>query len=93
MLTNDRVYVDVHVLQTVPPSCVNRDDTEALKLPYTVVQSGQGYRLKAGKAMQTCSRISFPLKSGRPHQAHRKMVSDAISSKADPTPKKWLFKY
>ncbi|MEI3551559.1 MAG: type I-E CRISPR-associated protein Cas7/Cse4/CasC [Acutalibacteraceae bacterium] len=20
-------YVDIHVLQTVPPSCVNRDDT------------------------------------------------------------------
>ena len=22
-----RLYVDFHVLQTVPPSCVNRDDT------------------------------------------------------------------
>ena len=21
------IYVDFHVLQTVPPSCVNRDDT------------------------------------------------------------------
>ena len=22
-----RLYVDFHVLQTVPPSCINRDDT------------------------------------------------------------------
>lgn len=23
---NKRLYVELHVLQTVPPSCVNRDD-------------------------------------------------------------------
>ena len=27
MSKNNNLYVDVHVLQTVPPSCVNRDDT------------------------------------------------------------------
>ena len=27
MTTNKRLYVDFHVIQTVPPSCVNRDDT------------------------------------------------------------------
>ena len=37
MLTNDRVYVDVHVLQTVPPSCVNRDDTGS---PKTAIYGG-----------------------------------------------------
>ncbi|MCR5123168.1 MAG: type I-E CRISPR-associated protein Cas7/Cse4/CasC [Ruminococcus sp.] len=26
-MDNQRFYVDIHVLQTVPPSCVNRDDT------------------------------------------------------------------
>lgn len=31
MKTNDRLYLDVHVLQTVPPSCVNRDDTGSPK--------------------------------------------------------------
>ncbi len=25
-MTNDRLYVDFHIIQTVPPSCVNRDD-------------------------------------------------------------------
>ncbi|MBQ6666089.1 MAG: type I-E CRISPR-associated protein Cas7/Cse4/CasC, partial [Synergistaceae bacterium] len=27
MHSNKRLYVDFHVIQTVPPSCVNRDDT------------------------------------------------------------------
>ncbi len=35
--TNDRLYVDVHVLQTVPPSCVNRDDTGS---PKTAIYGG-----------------------------------------------------
>lgn len=26
-MSNERLYVDFHVVQTVPPSCVNRDDT------------------------------------------------------------------
>ena len=32
-----RQYVDFHVLQTVPPSCVNRDDTGS---PKTAVYGG-----------------------------------------------------
>lgn len=32
-----RLYVDFHVLQTVPPSCVNRDDTGS---PKTAVYGG-----------------------------------------------------
>ena len=32
-----RLYVDFHVLQTVPPSCVNRDDTGS---PQTAVYGG-----------------------------------------------------
>lgn len=30
-MNNQRVFIDVHVLQTVPPSCVNRDDTGSPK--------------------------------------------------------------
>lgn len=36
-MENNRLYVDVHVLQTVPPSCVNRDDTGS---PKTAVYGG-----------------------------------------------------
>ncbi len=28
---NNNIYVDIHVIQTVPPSCVNRDDTGSPK--------------------------------------------------------------
>jgi len=37
MSQEKRIYVDVHVLQTVPPSCVNRDDTGS---PKTAVYGG-----------------------------------------------------
>lgn len=37
MKTDKKLYVDVHVLQTVPPSCVNRDDTGS---PKTAVYGG-----------------------------------------------------
>lgn len=30
-MNNCKLYVDFHVLQTVPPSCVNRDDTGSPK--------------------------------------------------------------
>jgi CRISPR system Cascade subunit CasC len=33
----DRVYIDLHVIQTVPPSCVNRDDTGS---PKTAIYGG-----------------------------------------------------
>ena len=33
----NRCYLDVHVLQTVPPSCVNRDDTGS---PKTAIYGG-----------------------------------------------------
>ena len=31
MIMSDRMYIDFHVIQTVPPSCVNRDDTGSPK--------------------------------------------------------------
>ena len=37
MNDNSKLYVDVHVLQTVPPSCINRDDTGS---PKTAVYGG-----------------------------------------------------
>ena len=30
-MTKNHLYIDIHVLQTVPPSCVNRDDTGSPK--------------------------------------------------------------
>lgn len=31
MDSKKRIYLDIHILQTIPPSCVNRDDTGSLK--------------------------------------------------------------
>ena len=36
-MNSNRVYIDFHVIQTVPPSCVNRDDTGS---PKTAVYGG-----------------------------------------------------
>lgn len=36
-MMSQRIYVDVHIIQTVPPSCVNRDDTGS---PKTAVYGG-----------------------------------------------------
>jgi len=37
MKNSKKLYVDIHVLQTVPPSCVNRDDTGS---PKTAIYGG-----------------------------------------------------
>ncbi len=34
MNNSERLYVDVHAIQTIPPSCVNRDDTGSPKTAY-----------------------------------------------------------
>ena len=31
---NDRLYVDIHVIETLPPSCVNRDDLGSPKTAF-----------------------------------------------------------
>ncbi|MCL2111326.1 MAG: type I-E CRISPR-associated protein Cas7/Cse4/CasC [Clostridiales bacterium] len=36
-MSNSKMYIDFHVIQTVPPSCVNRDDTGS---PKTAVYGG-----------------------------------------------------
>lgn len=44
------MYVDLHVLQTVPPSCVNRDDTGSPKRPYMVAWYVHEYLARHGNA-------------------------------------------
>lgn len=36
-MKQNNIYVDIHVLQTVPPSCVTVMILEVRKLPFTVV--------------------------------------------------------
>ena len=46
---NKRLYVDFHILQTVPPSCINRDDTGS---PKTAVYGAPRPGILAG--MEAC---------------------------------------
>lgn len=56
MKGNDRLYVDIHVLQTVPPSCVNRDDTGA---PKTAVYGGTTRARVSSQSWKRAVRMMF----------------------------------
>ncbi|MBN1891898.1 MAG: type I-E CRISPR-associated protein Cas7/Cse4/CasC [Clostridiales bacterium] len=56
MKTEKRLFVDVHVLQTVPPSCVNRDDTGS---PKTAVYGGVVRARVSSQCWKRAMRIMF----------------------------------
>ena len=56
MKTNERLYVDVHVLQTVPPSCVNRDDTGS---PKTAIYGGVPRSRVSSQCWKRAMRLMF----------------------------------
>ena len=51
-----RLYVDVHVLQTVPPSCINRDDTGS---PKTAIYGGCTRARVSSQAWKRAMRMMF----------------------------------
>ena len=51
-----RLYVDFHVLQTVPPSCINRDDTGS---PKTAVYGGVLRARVSSQAWKHAMRVMF----------------------------------
>lgn len=55
-MENNRFYVDVHVLQTVPPSCVNRDDTGS---PKTAVYGGVTRARVSSQSWKRAIRMMF----------------------------------
>lgn len=56
MKTNNRLFVDVHVLQTVPPSCINRDDTGS---PKTAVYGGVTRARVSSQSWKRAIRLMF----------------------------------
>lgn len=56
MKTNNRLFVDIHVLQTVPPSCVNRDDTGS---PKTAVYGGVTRARISSQSWKHAMRLMF----------------------------------
>ncbi|MCL5981579.1 MAG: type I-E CRISPR-associated protein Cas7/Cse4/CasC [Firmicutes bacterium] len=55
-MKNNRLYLDVHVLQTVPPSCVNRDDTGS---PKTAVYGGMTRARVSSQSWKRAIRMMF----------------------------------
>ena len=53
---NKRLYVDFHILQTVPPSCINRDDTGS---PKTAVYGGVLRARVSSQAWKHATRAAF----------------------------------
>ena len=53
---NKRLYVDFHILQTVPPSCINRDDTGS---PKTAVYGGVPRARVSSQAWKHAMRAAF----------------------------------
>ncbi len=55
-MINQTMYVDIHVLQTVPPSCVNRDDTGS---PKTALYGGTSRARVSSQAWKHAMREMF----------------------------------
>lgn len=74
---NNRLYVDFHILQTVPPSCVNRDDTGS---PKTAVYGGLPRARVSSQAWKRAMRLLFKDIFEQDKLGERtKMVQDAIA--------------
>ncbi len=52
----DRVFVDIHVIQSLPPSCVNRDDTGS---PKTALYGGVRRARVSSQAWKRAVRVMF----------------------------------
>ena len=79
MKTNERIYVDLHVLQTVPPSCVNRDDTGS---PKTAIYGGVTRARVSSQAWKRAMRLKFREMLYEEDLGQRtKMVVDLIAEK------------
>ena len=87
MKKTNRCYIDIHVLQTVPPSCVNRDDTGS---PKTAVYGGVTRARISSQAWKRAVRLAFR-EMYEPEQLAlrtKKILAEVTDSllKLDPTP-------
>lgn len=55
-MKNQRLYIDIHVLQNVPPSCINRDDTGS---PKTAIYGGVTRARVSSQAWKRAVRLNF----------------------------------
>lgn len=70
---NNKLFVDFHIIQTVPPSCVNRDDTNS---PKTAIYGGTRRARVSSQAWKKATRDAFIEKGMR-----TKNIYDIITKK------------
>lgn len=56
MASHHNLYIDIHALQTVPPSCINRDDTGS---PKTAIYGGATRARVSSQAWKRAMRLMF----------------------------------
>jgi CRISPR system Cascade subunit CasC len=86
-MSNERVYVDFHVIQTVPPSCINRDDTGS---PKSAVYGGVRRARVSSQSWKRAVRLAFGERFDEADLGVRTkrivdMVKEKISEKAPDT--------
>lgn len=72
---NKRLYVDFHILQTVPPSCINRDDTGS---PKTAVYGGVTRARVSSQAWKHAMRAAFAENARLDVGKRTKKVADLV---------------
>ena len=72
---NKRLYVDFHILQTVPPSCINRDDTGS---PKTAVYGGGTRARVSSQAWKHAMRAAFAENAQLDVGKRTKKVADLV---------------
>ena len=78
---NKRLYVDFHILQTVPPSCINRDDTGS---PKTAVYGGVTRARVSSQAWKHAMRAAFAENARLDVGKRTKKVADLVKEQILP---------
>ena len=76
MAKMNRFFVDIHILQTVPPSCINRDDTGS---PKTARYGGTTRARVSSQSWKHAMRMYFKDEAPFETGVRTKMVIDAVS--------------
>ena len=76
---NKRLYVDFHILQTVPPSCINRDDTGS---PKTAVYGGVLRARVSSQAWKHAMRAAFAENAQLDVGKRTKKVTELVEKRA-----------
>ena len=78
-MNSNHCYVDLHVLQPLPPSCVNRDDTGS---PKTAIYGGTARARVSSQAWKHAMRLMFGQLFSKEDLAQRtKLPQDLVSEK------------